>query len=91
MKRSKRLRTGIGFVAGRGVVSLLGLVGLAIRLMSPAQAAGDFGYYDPPTFDREKSYAYLEKVEESVGAEEFGRVTYGHAFYLAAHGPDRSL
>lgn len=46
-------------------------------------AVGAFGYYDPSTFDRQQSYAYLDQVEEVVGGETFGRVAFDHAFHLA--------
>lgn len=62
---------------------LLRVVVTGLALVSPVRAIGEFGYYDPSTFDREKCYAYLEKVEASVGTDKFGELGFDHAFYLA--------
>ena len=79
-----RLRwDGVADRSVRASLCLLRFVVAGLTLVNPLWAIGEFGYYDPSTFDREKCYAYLEKVEASVGTEMFGELGYDHAFYLA--------
>lgn len=41
------------------------------------------GYYDPSTFDKEKTYEFLSAVEAAIGYEEFEKLRFDYAFHVA--------